>query len=289
MSLWATGFACVLVLCGTVQSFAQPPKGPRTLEGLVNSDDAQTPAASKEADTSPKRPVGTVTRPKDGAQHPDLDKAWADYEAAVAKVTESIKAAIAKQFDAATAKGDLDAAEKWQVIGEKFEKAGELPTDKEAKTAVSAAVADYKKARDEVSKAYEAVVKSLTMEKKIAEAKAVRDENETLKIALADTVPSAKAGNAKEVAAKQRLVASFVGRFRNAPNGDLQDIREDGTYVVNNNSSHEWSGRWIIDERDPKGPCLVRTSNNGVVVRFYIHPENPKTLTHSHGMMHRLQ
>lgn len=136
---------------------------------------------------------------KDGVKHPDLDKAWTDYDAAVAKVTESIKAAIAKQFDAATAKGDLDAAEKWQVIGEKFEKAGELPTDKEAKTAVSAAVADYKKAREELTKVYEAVVKNLTMEKKIAEAKAVRNEMLVVSTAKKDEAapPAAPEGGGK--------------------------------------------------------------------------------------------
>ena len=180
---------------------AQQP-GPATLEGLLNSDEAQKPAAAAEADAAPNRPAGTVARPKDGVKHPDLEKAWADYDAAVTKAAEGIQASINKQFDAATAKGDLDEAEKWQIALEKFEKAGEVPTEKEAKMAVSAAVADYKKAREELSKAYETVVKSLTIDKKIAEAKAVRGElvgftsQKPLAAAQVEK-PNGKAGEAK--------------------------------------------------------------------------------------------
>jgi len=189
MRLWAVVVSCVLVLGGSLRGMAQQQQqqrqqlGPRTLDGLLNSGEAQTPTASAEAgvtDAGPKRPAGTVTRPKDGVNHPDLDKAWADYDAAVTKAAEGIRAAIAKQFDAATAKGALDEAEKWQNAMGKFEKAGELPSEKEAKTAVRAAAADYNKASDELTKAYEAVVKALTIEKKITDAKAVRDELSTV-------------------------------------------------------------------------------------------------------------
>lgn len=169
MRSWALGFVCLLALGGSSLCLAQQP--------------TQKPTAQAEAGTAPNRTAGTVKRPKDGVQHPDIDKAWADYDAAVAKAAESIKAAIGKQFDAATAKGDLDAAEKWQVLLERFEKASELPTEKETKTAASAAATDLKKAREELTKGYEAVVKSLTTEKKIAEAKRVRDE---LLLALGD-------------------------------------------------------------------------------------------------------
>lgn len=162
MYLRSLACACVLVLHGFVPCLAQQP--------------GQMPARTAEADAGPKRPAGTVTRPKDGVQHPDLDKAWADYDAAVAKAAEEIRAAIAKQFDAATAKGDLNAAEKWQVISEKFQTSGELPSESEKKTVVSVTVATCKKAKDELGKAYDAVVKTLTRDKKIVEAKAVRSE-----------------------------------------------------------------------------------------------------------------
>ena len=174
MRTFAYLFAIASLACWNPAScLAQQPTGPATLENLLNSNESPKTA---EADASPKQPAGTVARPEDGVQHPDLDKAWADYEAAVVKVTESMKAAISKQFDAATAKGDLDAAEKWQNALEKFEEAGELPKDKETKTPASEAAAGLRKAGEELVAAYEAVVKNVTMEKKLAEAKVVRDE-----------------------------------------------------------------------------------------------------------------
>jgi hypothetical protein len=188
MRRWSLGFAFALFVAGSVPCLAQQPSGPATLEALL-ADETRQAAIATEADAnagSPSRPAGTVSRPKDGVQHPDLDRAWADYEAAVGKATEEIRAAISKQFDAATATGNLDTAEKWQVIGEKFEKGGELPAGTETKAAVNTAAADYKNARDELSKAYEAVVKALTIEKKITEAKAVRDELSTVDTRRAD-------------------------------------------------------------------------------------------------------
>lgn len=106
-----------------------------------------------------------------------MDKAWAEYDAALATASEGIRAAISKQFDAAAAKGDLDAAEKWQAIGENFKKAGELPAGTETKAAVRAATTEFKKAADNLARAYEAVVKTLTMEKRIEEAKTARQES----------------------------------------------------------------------------------------------------------------
>jgi len=174
MRTFAYLFAIASLACWTPTScLAQQPTGPATLENLLNSNESPK---TTESDASPKQPAGTVARPEDGVQHPDLDKAWADYDAVVSKVAESVKAAIAKQFDAATAKGDLDAAEKWQIALEKFEQAGAVPADAEVKAVVSATVADYKKAKKELSTVYESVVKSLTIEKKITEAKAVRGE-----------------------------------------------------------------------------------------------------------------
>ena len=206
MRTFAYLFAIASLACWNPAScLAQQPTGPATLENLLNSNESPKTA---ESDASPKQPAGTVARPEDGVQHPDLDKAWADYDAVVSKVAESVKAAIANQFDAATAKGDLDAAEKWQKAQEKFEKAGELPTEQETKTktAVSAAVADYKKAKDELSKAYEAVVTALTMEKKITEARAARTEKEA--IADAPRQIAAELGS-REVTLKMHLTSDW--------------------------------------------------------------------------------
>ena len=186
--------AFAVVVAVALRCFGQNSPGPATLETLVNTGEAQeTPAAEAgAANAGPKRPVGTVTRPTGGVQHPDLDKAWTDYDAVVAQAADGIKAAISKQFDAATAKADLDAADKWQTALEKFEKAGEVPSGGETKSAVSAAIADYRKAKEELIKAYESVVKTLTMEKKIVEAKATRAESRHLSEAAALVTPKAE-------------------------------------------------------------------------------------------------
>jgi hypothetical protein len=171
--------AVAVVLTVGFSCFGQNSPGPATLENLLQPDAAQDRTATPAPDANePKstRPAGAVTRPKDGVKHPDLDKAWAAYDATLAKAAERINAAISKQFSAATAKGDLDAAVKWQAALEKFEKAGEVPAEPETKAAVSAALADYKKAKQELAKAYKAVEEALTIQEKIPEARAARDE-----------------------------------------------------------------------------------------------------------------
>jgi hypothetical protein len=193
MRSWCCKFlATVAVLQGvTCPHFAQAQSRPETLEKLVNSPEAQgTPTVPEAEDSGPNRPAGTLVRPKDGVKHTDLDKAWAEYHETVSKAADGIKAALNKQFDAATAKGDLDAVEKWQAALEKFEKTGELPSEGETKAAVNATASDYKKAKEKLSKAYEAMTKSLTMEKKITEAKAAKAE---LRM-LADTQSSRPIG-----------------------------------------------------------------------------------------------
>ncbi len=185
MRAWAYLVSCALVFGGKSQGLAQQPTGPATLENLLTDEvvapanppvvvDATGPAAP--APFLGGRIQGTVVRPKDGVQHPDLDKAWVEYEAAVGKAAESVKAAISRQFDAAAAKENLDQAEKWQAILEQFEKAGEFPDSADTKAAVSAAVAVYTKAHEQLAKTYDATVKALTREKNIVEAKAVRAE-----------------------------------------------------------------------------------------------------------------
>jgi len=184
MRLWSSALLFVLLFVTLVPCLAQQPSGPPTLEDLASTGESQ------ESQLPAGRPYGALIRPADGVKHPDLDKAWADYDEAVEKVAAGMKAAISKQFDTATAKGDLDAAEKWQVIGEKFEKAGELPTESELKAAVSVVAADYKNVREKLSAAYELVVKSLTTEKKIVEAKAARNEAKELSSIPAGKSPS---------------------------------------------------------------------------------------------------
>jgi hypothetical protein len=83
-----------LVVGGSPSCFARQPTSPVTLERLLDSKAAETPAATAEADAGPQRPAGTAMRPKDSVQHPDLDKAWKAYKAAVEKVGQSIRAVM---------------------------------------------------------------------------------------------------------------------------------------------------------------------------------------------------
>jgi hypothetical protein len=287
-------FMLASLVCGnTAACLAQQP-GPATLENLVNSPEDQDASAVTEVDAGPKPPAGTVARPKDGVQHPDLDKAWADYDAVVAKAAEGIKAAITKQFDAAAEKGDLDAAEKWQTALEKFKKTGEVPSGSETKSAVSAAVADYKKAKEELGKAYESVVKALTMEKKIAEAKAAREERRFLEEESQpdsthgsnsrgqETASTKTTARGRPQSAKDRILAVAVGAWRH-PNGNLEEIRQDGSYVINLDPRHGYSGRWSLDMGDPKGPCVVRQANNGTTERWYVNPAVPDQVVSQTG------
>lgn len=151
-----------LVITGSRAGLAEQPTGPATLENLVQPEETQDASAVTDDVSTAGRPAGTLVRPKDGVQHPDVDKAWVVYEAAVAKAAEGILAAVTKQFDAAAAKGNLDTAEKWQVVGEAFEKKGTLPAEKEIEKEVRVATDTFAKARDGLKKAYEEVVKTLT-------------------------------------------------------------------------------------------------------------------------------
>lgn len=250
--------SCLVILGGPLPGLAQQPSGPRTLENLLESEDAEKlAAAAAEAgstDAGPKRPAGTMARPKNGVAHPDLDKAWAQYEAAVAKASESLKAAISRQFDAATAKGDLDSAEKWQIALEKFEKTGEVPTEKEAKTALSAAVSDYKTASEELTKAYEAVVKSLTMEKKIEEAKAVR----------AEWLDVGKASGMTTRAEAQ--VLEPLGRWVEPADDLIRVVGPSGQYIEINRrlGRNQTTGLW----RTIKPNLYETQTENGWTIRF---------------------
>jgi hypothetical protein len=236
--------------------FGQNSPGPATLESLVNAGESQqvpAVAASEEGDAGPRRPAGTVARPKDGVQHPDLDKAWAEYDMAVAKAAEGIKAAISKQFAAATAKGNLDAAEKWQAALEMFEKTGEVPVEAVTKAAVSAAVAEYKNAEEELSKTYEAVVKSLTMAQKIAEAKAVR--NELLSIQKMATIGDE---DAKQTGSKTRKKEAVF----------LSDLQERDVVVgwgrYGKNGDLFGDGKVIVLGQEPKKGVSMHPQGDGI-------------------------
>lgn len=69
-------FALTLLSCWNATiCLAQQAPGPATLENLLSPDEPQKPtaAAGEATQAAPKRPAGTVARPKDGVQHPDLE------------------------------------------------------------------------------------------------------------------------------------------------------------------------------------------------------------------------
>jgi hypothetical protein len=195
MRLRLFGFSFAFLLGGFVPCRAQLPSGPATLEKLVNEDgpassvqpaaDANQPAA--ESDRLAARPQGTLVRPRDGVQHPDLDRAWADYDGVVNKVTEDIRAAITKLFDAAAAEGDLDAAERWQAALDRFSTDGRVPAEGAMNAIASNANSEIREAKDKLAEAYEAVVKVLTIEKNLSLAKTVRAESLSIQKASTDT------------------------------------------------------------------------------------------------------
>jgi hypothetical protein len=122
----------------------------------------------------------TLTRPKDGVSHPVLDQAWIEYLAAIEDASEGVRAVITKHFNAATESGDLKAAEKWQIVAKEFESDRCLPDDWESRPVAKSCVINYAKAVGELGKSYATVVKDLTKEKKLDEARKVQDEFEAM-------------------------------------------------------------------------------------------------------------
>jgi len=171
------GAATLALLLHSWSSAQSPPRSAPSRQSGVEA--TQSPSSARAATATPAagRPSpNTIARPRDGVQHPDLDAAWQKHNDAVAQVSERIRAAITKQFDASTAAGDLDEAAKWQTISENFATDGDLPIDPATKSVVSFSATDLRGAREDLTEAYESLVKRLTMERKLPEAKAVRSE-----------------------------------------------------------------------------------------------------------------
>lgn len=177
---WAVVAVASLGLSISGTCFAQTPSGPSTLDNLLQDDkptaattEAIPPAVEDEA--RPVRPEGTYVRPKNGSADPDLDKAWAAYDAAVEKATAGLREAIGKQRMAAREAGDLDAAKQCKGMLEALERKGLLPADdKVMKKETEATKAAYQSAVDDLRKAYRAVVaklvKDTTVDESVAEA-----------------------------------------------------------------------------------------------------------------------
>lgn len=198
---------------------AQEASTSRSAENAIGGD-------SEDGDPGPL--LGTLQRPKEGVQHPDLDNAWSDYATAIDKATESIKSALAKQFDAATKKGDLEGAEKWQAAINSFEEDGRLPGERGMRTFVAPGVVACKKAGDELHRAYEAVIKALTMEKNISSAKATRDERDRLLEDMSRHSDLSPRTNTRKVATPPRFRNSIGVELRLVPAGVFRMGAADG-------------------------------------------------------------
>jgi len=173
MQLRVLGLLCGLLLTDLFPCFGRQVPGPQALENVMQSDEATDVA---EAEATLARPAGTLARPNDGVQHLELDNAWAEYNAAVVRAADAVRAAIHKQFERAKGVGELELAEKWQAVGAAFEKNGTLPREKETEKDVKAATAAFTRASDSLKKAYEQVKKTLTIDGKLPEARAAKDE-----------------------------------------------------------------------------------------------------------------
>lgn len=201
MRPWVLGFWCALVLGGSLQGMAQQQQqqsGPRTLEGLLNSGEAQAPTATAEAAKAAVpagRIQGAVARPKDGVQHPDLDAAWTEYDKQIETAAKAIEQAIERELSKAAEAGDLDAALKWKTAGEQFKKAGRIPegldgqkprTPPKQRPAKSESSSESLVAEAQVrlAKAYEAVEKELVKSLDLEKATQVRSEKTSLTLAI---------------------------------------------------------------------------------------------------------
>ena len=82
----------------------------------------------------------------------------------------------------------------------------------------------------------------------------------------------------------KKFLAAFVGSWKNDDNKNLEEIRADGAYIVNRDPRNEWSGTWVLDTEDPKGPCVVRHSNNRSLTRWYVDPADRNSLVAGDGV-----
>jgi len=201
----------VLVVSVGSSALAQKPSGPPTLENLLNGDNPgatakaeESPAAEDEDKSVP--PTGTYVRPKDGSKDPDLEKAWATYDAAVEKATTALRDAIGKQRAAAREVADLDAAKRYRDMLEALEKKGQLPADdKVLQKQVKSAQDAYKVAAGELEQAYKAVVVKLVKDTTLDESIAEAVQREAKAIGSAEKPPARR--EAKAIGAAEKTPA----------------------------------------------------------------------------------
>jgi len=109
-----------------------------------------------------------------------LDEPWTKYETTIATAEKSVVStfteAFMKQFDAAAALGDLDLVESIETEQKEFEKSGTLPTGKSFESTLQAIKKTREDANTQLKKVYSNAISDLTKQKRLAEARIVRDE-----------------------------------------------------------------------------------------------------------------
>lgn len=211
-------------------SHAQEAPGPKTLENLLTPDDApkRLPDTKDQvADSHPARPGGTLVRPEEGVKHPDLDKAWADYDFKVNEAAVNLREAIATQRRLAREAGDATTAKRYRKILEAFDAGGDLPLDdKLIDKPVRAARDIFRTAVEGLQRAYTkveiAIAKDLTRPEEDAEA--VRAEMDALSTG-STPVRQPQSGN----------VLAAVKLARDKISGDWERINDDELVVHNDN------------------------------------------------------
>jgi hypothetical protein len=263
------------------------------LSGFVPSAAlAQRPAAVDASEpTAPVAPPagrvqGAVARPKDGVQHQDLDAAWAEYDKEIDAVTKDVETAIEQKLNAAAAAGDLDAAMKWRTADEQFQKDGRIPEElddrksegkakKPSRAPATSPRLLISKATERLAKAYELAEQDLTKQHDFDKATQVRAERTLLRTPAKPVPP-------RPISQRDQVLAIAVGAWRH-PNGGLEEVRKDGSWVVNGDPLHPWSGTWLLDLGDPNKPCVVRRANRGVTTRWYVDFSVPDQLASGDG------
>jgi hypothetical protein len=212
-------------------------------------------AAANQEDTIQARPAGTLVRPADGYECPELDRAWTIYGADVAKTNEAVRKFVADQFDDATAKGDLKEAVKWQKIGEAL-KNGQMPSAIEAKPVVDEAKQAFQEAKRSLASAYESTTQSLTRDKKIQDALRVDDEFKTLMAGEAPKPPIVAAAPPGPEERRKWLMGKWI------LNEEVEAVaKPDGTWTETNrnNGLLHAAGRWGAP--DAQGFFKIKLSN----------------------------
>lgn len=210
---------------------------------------------------------GTLFRPAEAFDHAVLKKAWADYHDAVTAGMESVRVAIASRFDAATSKGDLDEAEKWQAVAEQFAAAGALPRQSELKNVVAATESRLKEAEGALLAAYNEAIKSSTIEKKIEDAKAIRSERDSLVRAKTAAAPK-KQVSGQHVQPKKEPMSKPIpaGQWVDITRDMLGGIRRGNVIVIPPNGERVVSSRPYTPPLEIEYVCA--TSQNNIRLGF---------------------